>query len=247
MQEGRDKGIAGRCLPFLQSCSLHCNQRPRHENVPSRRAPPRRERKRRRHATRTASARLHRSCPDTRCRRAGHRRSQSQVRHHFWPDCIRRSSRPAKGVGAQRGLAPDRPDGQLHAHHELEREDDDRGVRSQAWRGSRRVEIRHRMGRRSAGSEPAPDLHVERRLRLAPGRTGYAAGGDSSRSGGHLSGRAVSEPARIPESGRSAGRQPQSDMALGAGRDGTRRSHGRSREGSGRLDQRREVSRSTRP
>ena len=49
----------------------------------------------------------------------------------------------------------------------------------------------------------------------------------------------VSESARIPQSGRSAGRQSESDMALGAGRDGTRRSHGCSREGSGRLDQRR--------
>ena len=57
----------------------------------------------------------------------------------------------------ERRLAAHRFARQLHADDELGRADDEGGVRSQAGAEPGVVEVRRRLGRRTAAEEPAPD------------------------------------------------------------------------------------------
>ena len=169
--------------------------------------------------------------------------------HHVLGHRLRRRGRAGVRVGASNIDWP-RIDcaGQLHADDQLRDANDQGRVRSQARTESRVVEIRPRLaGRHAAPEEPASDVRRQRQRRLAHGRRRRGARRDVARRRRARTARNLDEPARLPQGRAAAGRESESDLAVGARRNGPRRSDDRAGENACRVDHDGEVSASTRP
>ena len=140
---------------------------------------------------------------------------------------LRRRRRPAARVG--KNVDWPRIDSLANYTRTMnwEAEDDEGGVRPQARAEPGVVEVRRRLARRPAAAEPAPDLHGQRQVTpgtwTAPAAPPVASPPDVAEI---YPARAVAEPARLPQGGADAGREPEGGLALGARRDGPRRSRG---------------------
>ena len=95
--------------------------------------------------------------------------------------------------------------GQLHAHHQLGRRDQQGDLRPQAGAESRVVEVRPGLARRHASTEAdAADPHRQRRACVAHRRRRVAAGGRVARGRGAVSARPLAQPARVHQGGAPA-------------------------------------------
>ena len=99
------------------------------------------------------------------------------------------------------------------------------------------LEVRARLaGRHADPEEPASDLRRQRRPRLAHGRRRRAAGRDVARGRVARPARDLDEPARLHQGGAAARRESEGGVAVGAGRDGTRRPDHGARQGARGVD-----------
>ena len=173
---------------------------------------------------------------DSRRGREGDRRGQPAVRHLPRHRLCRRRG-PGLRVGRQHRLAADRRAGQLPPHDQLRHPHDRRGVRPQTGAQPGVLEVRSRLAGWHAGpEEPASDVHRQRRLRLAHRRRGRHAGADVARRRLDRPARDLDEPARVHQGRAAARRQPEGGVAVGAGRDGARRSDDGARQDARGVD-----------